>query len=169
MEKLWSQGHNSPISCQTLGWSAGGHQPCVTLQFWVQILWHIVSCGLWELWKAFVLHRHSFLFNFVSVLSYRFIVVAAVYQPKFTLALPITIWVLKQTLTPVDLEVLTEVFYSRAFCLESNHVLYSFFTKLYSLSWFKSVFCFCALVVKGQEPWNLLGILLTLSPVSWYY
>lgn len=49
------------------------------------------------------------------MLSYRLIIVAAVYQTKFALALSIMIQVLKQALIPVDLEVVTEVCYSRGF------------------------------------------------------
>lgn len=66
----------------------------------------------WELWKAFVLHRHSFLLNFVSVLNCSNYNQPVTYQTKFALALSIMIQVLKQALIPVDLEILTEVFYS---------------------------------------------------------
>lgn len=54
----------------------------------------------------------TFLLNFMSVLSYRLIVVAAVYQIQFVLALSIMIRILKQALIPLDLEVMTNVCYS---------------------------------------------------------
>lgn len=94
--------------------SARGHQSCVTLQFWLMSLWHVISHGVWELGKASVLHTLSCLTLFV--LSYRLIVVAAVYQSKFVLALSIMTQVLKQALIPLDLQVVTEICCSRG-CL----------------------------------------------------
>lgn len=85
---------------------------------------------VFESFEKLVLHRHFFLLNFISVLSYRLIVVAVAYHTKFALALSIMIQVLKEALILVNLEVMAEVCYSRGFCLESNHILYSFLTEL---------------------------------------
>lgn len=42
--------------------------------------------------------------NFVSILSNRLVVVAAVYQTEFALALSITMQALKQALIPIDFD-----------------------------------------------------------------